>query len=248
MFNLLAALPAPLTIQYSSSDIISQYLAEELLHFNKLLQYNYCSLKWLATLLRGDCDVIDKEQSQLLHDIVSNKVPSCWPNPLPVNMDLTSYIDLVKRKAIFYQQWPSTNICTIDLALSSQLPALLDTMMVQYCNDNGLQAEETCLSCQVSYHPTQVTLPHLSLQLLSSNNDTTPEDGIILTAPQLSLLTNQSTTIPLAAIKLTGTRCSDEYIRCPLMLAHGHNTVHITTLLLATPSHINPIQIVYKLF
>jgi len=160
--NLLAAIPAPITIQYSN-DIISQYFAQDLVHFNQLLQHNHRSLNRLATLLSGDCNVIDKDQLRALHNIVSNKVPTCWPNPLnnlPVVMDLTGYVDLVQRKALFHQQWPSTNTCSIDLTLFSQIPALLDTVKIQYCCDNGLQAEETCLSCQVSYSPIHLTLLH----------------------------------------------------------------------------------------
>ena len=169
--NLLDVLPKPLTIQYSNNDIISQYLAHDLVQFNQLLHYNHCSLKRLATLLNGDRDGIDEEQLQLLHDIVTNKVPSCWPNPLnslPVTMDLTTYVDLVERKALFHQQWPSTN--TIDLALFSQIPTLLDSLKVQYCCDNGLQAEEAYLSCQVSYHPSLITVTvtyHYSYYLIT---------------------------------------------------------------------------------
>ena len=151
--TLLTTLPVPLTIHHSDKDVVSQYLAEDLVQLNILLQYSHCSLERLTALLSGYCEIVDDEMTQLLRHITTNKVPQCWPNPLPVTMDLTTYINVVQRRALFHQQWSSANPSSIDLALFSHIPVLLDTLKVQYCCDNGVPAEEACLSCQVSYHP-----------------------------------------------------------------------------------------------
>lgn len=158
---ILTVIPNPLTaeIQDYNKSVIKRHLMHTcFIQFNQLLQDVRSSLVQLSALLAGYYDTINDQQLQLLHCLLANRVPSYWDSPLHLPGDifnLTCYIEILQKMSTLLRQHLLQNQqqpVAYDITYIPNINGLLQEFKLCYCNRNNLQAEETSLSCQVSYN------------------------------------------------------------------------------------------------